>query len=299
MIFGGGFVGGNVAHAALASGWHATIADCVQRPGVEGADWRSVDVTDESAVSALVEEARPDAVVNTAAIASIDRAQQEQELARRVNVDGARHVAKSCAAHAVRHVFFSSGAVFDGAAGPYTETNAPAPVNFYGATKAEAEREVLDVHPDAAVVRISLVLGFPVTGGNSFLARLETRLQAGETVPCPTDEIRTPVDVATLCDCVLELAGNDYRGVIHLGCTQAISRYELTSRIAARMGFDEHLVVPTGGEEHEPGRAPRHKRGIISVARAQEILTTRLPDVEETIERALGHRPCARGETIQ
>src|SRR4030042_4877110 len=59
--------------------------------------------------------------------------------------------------------------------------------------------------PAAAIVRISLVLGFPVTDGNSFIAGLERKLAAGTAVPCPVDEIRTPIDVVTLLPPVLEL----------------------------------------------------------------------------------------------
>ena len=128
----------------------------------------------------MIERLQPDAVVNVAAIADIDFVEREQDLAHQVNVTGARNIADSCARRGIRYVFFSSDAVFDGEGGPYREEDAPNPVNYYGKTKLEAEQAVLTAHPAAAVIRISLVLGYPVTSGNSFFASLESKLAAGQ-----------------------------------------------------------------------------------------------------------------------
>jgi hypothetical protein len=74
--------------------------------------------------------------------------------------------------------------------------------------------------------------------------------------------------------------------VIHIGATDSISRYDLTQAVTRRMGYDEQLIKPQAMPEAIPGRAPRHKNGIISVARAQHILKTRLLSTEESIQRA-------------
>ncbi len=290
MIFGGsGFVGGNLAKIARAKGWYVSIADSFYRPGVEDADWKTINIAEKDAVDRVIEDTKPDAVVNVAAVADIDKAELEKDLAWQVNVEGARHVAESCARRGIRHVFFSSDAVFDGKGHRYIEEDEPNPVNYYGYTKAEAEKAVLGAHPQAVVIRISLVLGFPVTGGNSFLAGLASKLKAGQEILCPADEIRTPVDVITLSECVLELAENDFSGMLHIGATGSINRYELTKKLARRMGFDEGLVKPRVSQD-KPNRAPRHKNGIISVSRAQRVLRTKLLSLDEGIERAIAER---------
>jgi dTDP-4-dehydrorhamnose reductase len=89
----------------------------------------------------------------------------------------------------------------------------------------------------------------------------------------------------------LELCESDFSGVIHIGATDTISRYDLSRRLARRMGFDEKLIKP----EVLPGaaaagRAPRHKNGAISVARAQQLLKTRLLSTDEGIKRAFSQR---------
>jgi len=290
MIFGGsGFVGGNMARIAQQNGWEVYIADNRPDPNLQ-AEWWLVNITDQNSVEKAIEAVSPTAVVNVAAIADIDRAEKEKELAHKINVDGARYVAESCAKKGIRYVFFSSDAVFDGASGSYSEDDQPAPVNYYGHTKLEAEQAVFVAHPAAVVIRISLVIGFPVSGGNSFFAILESKLKEGKEVVAPTYEIRTPVDVFTLAECVLELCENGFSGVIHIGATDSISRYDLTRSVARRMGYDEQLIKPQTMPEAIPGRAPRHKNGIINVARAQHILKTRLLSTAESIQRAFDER---------
>ena len=291
VIFGGGgFVGGNMTEIARQKGWKVYIADSFFRPGLEGVEWRTVDIADTAVVERLIAEIRPDAVVNVAAVADIDKAEHEKELAWKVNVEGAANIAAGCAKNGVRNIFFSSDAVFDGEGGNYTEEHPVNPVNYYGRTKAEAEKVVLKADPKAAVIRISLVIGFPVTGGNSFFAGLEKKLSEGQDILCPAEEIRTPVDVLTLSECVLELAENNYSDVLHIGATDSINRLELTRKAAVRMGFDESRVKVKPLQDMTGGRLPRHKNGIICVRKAQTVLKTALLSVEESIERAFRDR---------
>ena len=284
VIFGGsGFVGGNMARIAQQKGWQVVIAD--NRP-VPQAEYRLVDITDKESVEKVFGEIQPTAAVNVAAIADIDLAEREKELAYRVNVDGARNIAESCARRGIRYVFFSSDAVFDGERSAYKEDDPLGPVNYYGSTKMDAEISVQHACPGAAIIRISLVLGYPIQSGNSFFANLQSKLQEGKDILTPTYEIRTPVDVYTLSECVLELCENTYAGVLHIGATDSISRYDLTRQLARRMGYDAELIKPLPASEIKPGRAARHKNGIIDVTKAQKLLKTKLLTTGESIQRA-------------
>jgi dTDP-4-dehydrorhamnose reductase len=288
VIFGGsGFVGGNLAAIAQRQNWQVYIADF--NPGVHG-EWLKVNIADRQAVDELLASVTPTAVVNVAAIADIDRAEREKDLAYQVNVLGARNIAESCARRAIRYVFFSSDAVFDGQATQYTEEDPPHPVNYYGQTKAEAEQAVLQACPGAAVIRISLVLGFPVVSGNAFFASLESKLKDGKPIPAPVYEIRTPVDVITLSEAVLELCENNFCGLLHIGATGSINRFDLSIILARRMGYPADLIQLQTAPEVKPGRAPRHGNGIISVAKAQRVLQTKMLSTQESIQRAFNEK---------
>lgn len=298
LVFGGGgFVGGNLCSLALREGWEVHIADATVRDALPGASWHAVDITHAEEVRALVSKVRPDAVVDLAAVADVDRAERERDLARAVNVEAARVIAAACAGAGARCIYFSSDAVFAGAAEGYAEDDSPDPVNWYGRTKADGEQAVRGACPGAVIVRISLVLGFPVTDGNSFLAGLEQKLAAGTMVPCPPEEVRTPIDVLTLCACVLELCRRGpggapgFQGAIHLGATNSVDRFTLTRRAASLMGANVALVTAQPQGHSQPGRAARHQRGVISVEKARRLLATPLLDWERTLQKAFDDRP--------
>lgn len=92
-------------------------------------DWaptsREMDVTDERAVASCLETTRPARVVHAAALADVRRAEREPELAFRVNVLGAFHVAKHCARLGCPMVYISTDHVFDGRKGGYAEEDPP------------------------------------------------------------------------------------------------------------------------------------------------------------------------------
>jgi dTDP-4-dehydrorhamnose reductase len=284
LIFGaGGFTGGRLAQAAMKAGWQVSAAGhtlAVDLPGVENV---TVDISDTAAVERLIHTTRPDVVMNPAAIAGIDYAQQHQVEAYRVNVIGAANVARTCANFGCRHIFFSTDAVFDGTAPQYAEDAPVNPLNYYGYTKATAEKQVLELCP-SVVIRVALILGYPIQRGNSTLANLKKQLVAGQTVFAPEDEIRTPVDIHTLCESALELAMNSYTGILHIASLEGDSRYALNCRMAERLGFASTLIQPAG---LPAGRASRHKNGVLSVQRALKILTTPMLALDQTIERSL------------
>jgi dTDP-4-dehydrorhamnose reductase len=293
LFGGGGFVGGNLALAALRQGWSVDIVDALELSGVPGAPgvgWHRADITDPGAVRALVAELRPDYAVDLAAVADVDRAEREQALAWAVNVEAARTIASACAGAGAAFLYFSSDAVFEGTAARYAEDDPPNPVNYYGRTKAEGEKAVRAAHPGPGIIRISLALGFPVTAGNSFLAGLEAGLKAGKEITAPRSEIRTPVDVYTLSSCVLELAAMRFAGTIHVGSTDSIDRASLARKAALLLGYPNARILADPGGPPKPGRAPRHRNGIIAVDKARGLLRTPLLSVEQTIRRAIVER---------
>jgi dTDP-4-dehydrorhamnose reductase len=291
LILGSGFVGGNLSTIARRQGWDVHGVDSNEKQKTAGVTLHLLDITDAAALTSLMEEIRPSAVVDLAAIADIDRAERERDLAWAVNVEAARTMATWCARSSSACIYFSSDAVFAGTAKSYGEDDAPDPVNWYGKTKLEGERAVMAANPAAAIVRLSLVLGFPVAAvGNSFFAGLETKLKDNRTIPCPTDEIRTPVDVITLSECILEMLAARMSGVLHIGSTDSIDRFTLTRKVAERMGYPIDAIIAQEESALPAGRARRHKNGIIRITKAQGVLHTPLRSVEDSIRRAFEER---------
>ena len=126
----------------------------------------------------------------------------------------------------------------------------------------------------SVVARLSLVVGLPVLGtGNSFLAKISAALKAGQEVRVPENEIRTPIDVITLGQALLELAANDFTGLLHLAGSTRLNRYQMARQIAQRLGHAAAQVVATDSNAME-GRAPRPSDASLDNSKARHALKT-------------------------
>ena len=258
----GGYLGRAVAAAAPAGTVSGTVRTSPAPPGTR---WFRVDVRDEAAVAAALDEARPDAVIHTAYV-------QGGGDERSVNVDGAAAVARAAAARGLRLVHLSSDVVFSGDLGrPLREEDAPAPMTAYGATKADAEAAVTAAHPGAVLVRTSLIYGGPEPS-------MHERRALGGGMTFYADEIRCPIAVADLAAAVIELAGRpEITAPLHVAGADAVSRLDFARLVAAAHGHDPDALH---GGPHPPGRPGDC---TLDCSRARALLRTRLRGVREVL----------------
>jgi dTDP-4-dehydrorhamnose reductase len=236
----------------------------------------------------LFESWRPTALIHAAAVANIDYCQSHEQEADTVNVETTRHLAELCGEHGARMVFCSTDSIFDGKRGMYVESDAPHPLNHYAQTKVRAEQIVLAELENAVVARLALVMGFPLIGrGNSFMANMLTSFREGMPVTMPENEIRTPIDVITLGQALLELASNDYRGILHLAGNTRINRYEMGIQIATRLGFARELIKPTNSNAI-PGRASRPDDASLDNSKSRNVLKTSMLSLADGLNLVLG-----------
>jgi dTDP-4-dehydrorhamnose reductase len=283
IVGASGFVG---SRWALAAADHFDVARASRQPP-EKTGWLRLDITDPHSVRQAFDAARPQSVTLLAALSDIDRCEREHGLAESINVEGATNVARECARAGARLLYTSTDAVFDGTRGLYREHDTPSPPNFYGQTKARAERAIAELLPAATIARVSLVLGTSALGsGNSYLEKVMASLREHRPIISPTYEYRNPIDVGTLCEFFCELTMLDgAAGIFHVGASDKISRYELARAIALELGADESLAVPQ--TEPVPGRAPRGPDDFLATDRLQSVCRTPVPTCRQVIERAL------------
>ncbi|NYE34905.1 dTDP-4-dehydrorhamnose reductase [Nocardioides cavernae] len=255
LVTGGrsGYLGRHVVAAAAAAG-HEVVA-------VGSAD---ADVRDRAAVLGLLRRHRPDAVVHTAYV------QSDGE----VTGTGAAHVAQAAADVGARMLLVSSDVVFGGSDRPYDESSVPDPVSAYGRAKVVAETATLASSGDAVVARTSLVLG----DGRSQHEALVHALAGGADGVLFDDERRCPVHVEDLAAALVELAGSDVRGVLHLGGADAMSRLEMGRLVARRDGLDPG-ALRAGRRADLPDPGPIDVR--LDSRRAAHLLATRLRGARE------------------
>jgi dTDP-4-dehydrorhamnose reductase len=202
-----------------------------------------LDICADASIAAALRTRRPWAVINAAGFVRVADAEREREACMAANAEGPEKLARACAAAGVPLVTFSSDLVFDGRLGrAYDEGDPVSPACVYGASKAEAERRVLDAMPDALVVRTSAFFG--PWDRHNFAWHVLSRLAAGETVrACDRTEV-SPTYVPDLCHAALDLLIDGETGLWHLANSGRVSWFEFARRVAEGAGFDQSLVEP-------------------------------------------------------
>jgi dTDP-4-dehydrorhamnose reductase len=197
-----------------------------------------LDLADAGGVSAALERARCDVIVNAAAYTAVDKAESEEDAAMRVNASGAGHVARSAAALGVPLLHISTDYVFDGALDrPYREDDSTGPTGVYGRSKLEGEKLVLAAHANAAILRTAWV--YSPFGANF----VKTMLRLGETreeLGVVADQIGNPTSALDIADAVLTIAARivadpspALRGVFHMTGQGEASWADLAEHIFA------------------------------------------------------------------
>lgn len=228
-------------------------SEVVRRSGARGLSSADLDVRDAGAVARALDGF--DAVIHTAY-------RQYPPDAWPVNVDGSRNVAR--AALGKRLVHLSTDVVFAGDLGrPYVEDDELTPVNDYGRSKAAAEQAVREEHPEALIVRTSLIYG-GATPSKHEQAAQDPSLTFYE------DELRNPILVADLAEALLELVTTTISGPLHVAGADAVSRCEFA-----------RLVAGDAKCKHAPRGRPLDCR--LDSSRAERVLATRLRGVREVL----------------
>jgi dTDP-4-dehydrorhamnose reductase len=217
-------------------------------------------VRDAAAVQGAFAELRPAVVIHTAYDME-DRA---------TTYDGAVNVARAAADVGARLIHLSTDVVFDGEKGaPYVEEDEPNPVTAYGRHKADAEPAVRAAHPQALIVRTSLMYGGAEPGRHE-------RSAADPDSAFFTDELRSPVHVGDLAAALLELAGVERAGILHMAGADALSRYDFARLLAP------HPESVRGATIEGSGLA-RPRECVLSSALAATVVRTRLRGAREVL----------------
>jgi len=241
VIGAAGQVGGSLLEALSTAGRPAV--GTVSRVAREGCDVFDLTAAggDPSLARALVARHAPIAVCVAAGMTHVDGCEDAPDVAMRVNRDGPAALAAAARSVGARTVYYSTEYVFDGEAGPYAEDDVPSPVSAYGESKLAGERAVLDVDPDALVLRTTVVFG-PERQGKNFCYQLAARLGAGERMRVPGDQVSTPTYNRDLAAATLALLDAGACGVFHVAGPDCLDRAAFARRVAARAGLDASLV---------------------------------------------------------
>jgi dTDP-4-dehydrorhamnose reductase len=198
---------------------------------------QDMDIANPASVERAIERYRPWAIINACGYVRVDDAEKEAERCFRENVHGPSVLAAACVRHDLQLLTFSSDLVFDGRQQtPYVESDPIAPLNVYGKSKAESEVRVLEICPDALVIRTAAFFG-PWDQHNFVTLALQA-LSSGEEFVAANDMTVTPTYVPDLVHACLDLLVDRESGIWHLTNAKAMTWADLARKAAEMAGVD-------------------------------------------------------------
>jgi dTDP-4-dehydrorhamnose reductase len=212
----------------------------------------NLDITNSKSLENLFEEIKPNVVINTIALSSVDYCEQFPTEASKLNVDFVKNLFDISKKFSTKIVHLSSDSVYDGTKKlPYIETDNPHPINVYGNSKLSSEKIILQ-NPSNLIVRASVLYGWLPKNiaflessskkPNNFSQWLIKKLQNNENVKIITDEYSSPIIAEDFANSILYLIKNNFSGVFHSAPPIDISRYDFSIKLANYLNFDTNLI---------------------------------------------------------
>lgn len=246
-----------------------------------GTDVQDFDITDREAVLKYIKEYSPDAIVHCAAYTAVDRAEDDEEACRRVNVDGSENLALAAKALQAKMLYVSTDYVYGGEGEmPFEVTDPTAPKSVYGRTKLEGENAVRKHTDKHFIVRTSWVFGI---NGNNFV-RTMLRLGAErDELNVVADQIGSPTYTPDLARLICDLIETEKYGTYH-GTNENFCSWAEFATAIMELGGRSTKINPIPSSEY-PAKAQRPLNSRLSKACLDRAGIKRLPTWQDALGR--------------
>lgn len=234
----------------------AVGTDLSSAPGVVA---EGVDLSDEGATAALFGEHGPfTGVIHTAAYTAVDKAEEERDLAQRVNGDVCGVLARQCAIAGIPLTLVSTDFVFDGeSTRPYREDDPTAPLSVYGATKLDGERQALAAHPEGTrIVRTQWLYG---PRGQHFVKTIAKLARERDELKVVDDQRGSPTSTLELAPALWDVLRLGEAGIYHAACEGEATWFDLAQAVVELCGIETVTLHPCSTAEFpRPARRPAY-----------------------------------------
>jgi len=252
-----------------------------RRVSLKGIQARWADLRSLSHTEAVVREFNPHIIIHCAAQADVDSCEMDPEHALEANVISTANLVKTLEGLKAKFVQISTDLVYDGGKGQYTEIDKAKPVNYYGITKLDAEREALK-SAGALVLRTNF-FGWGMQPKRSLAQWVMAQLKNKEAIQGFTDVMFSSLYTFDLADIIHKAIKKDLKGIYNCGSSTAMSKYDFLRRIAQKTELDAQLIQPVSVEQF-PFKAKRAKNLSLDVAKLSRDLGEELPTIETAID---------------
>jgi dTDP-4-dehydrorhamnose reductase len=259
----------------------------------------TLDFTDIEAIPRALDRDAPDLIVNPAAYTAVDKAEDEPELAMRINAEAPAVIARWAAEHGVPLLHFSTDYVYDGHGDrPWREEDQPRPLGVYGKTKLAGENAVRAAGGAFLIFRTCWVYA---AQGKNFMRTIARLALERKELRVVGDQIGAPTSAALIADAVTEIVAGGLdrlreraalaNGLVHIRGAGETSWHGFTCAIVEGLkqrglALAVDKVIPIRTEEY-PTRATRPLNSRLDISRLQAVFGIVPPQWHEALRPEL------------
>ncbi len=243
----------------------------------KGADFQAygsgeMDITDPSVVDEKIGTYHPDIVINCAAYTNVDKAEDEQEIAFRVNKTGVQNLVESCSKTGCKLIHYSTDYVFPGKRRDvqkypdgYTEDSLKRPVNVYGASKREGEVVLENSDIEYLMIRVSWLCG---PDGSNFVNTMLRLARENKELSIVNDQLGSPSFTFDVVEKTASLIEMGKTGTYHISTKGLISWAGFAGEIFRQSGID--VLIQKIPSSQFPTKAKRPFFSYLSTAKMEK-----------------------------
>ncbi|WP_194711689.1 dTDP-4-dehydrorhamnose reductase [Noviherbaspirillum soli] len=244
---------------------------------VASVDRKQMDLSDLSRIRQVIRDIKPDLIVNPAAYTAVDKAEEEPDVAMRINGEAVGVMAEEAKLLNAKFIHYSTDYVFDGTKiGSYVEEDIPNPINIYGKTKLAGERALQDSGVPHLIFRTSWVYG---TRGKNFLLTMLRLGKEKKELRIVSDQIGGPTWCRTISDTTANVLVHAYAsktpeewweknsGIYHLAAQGQTSWAGFADAIFSRMNSETSPIVHPIFTKEYPLPAQRPANSLLDCQR--------------------------------
>lgn len=234
-------------------------------------EFQTLNITEARQINSVVRNAKPDVIINTAAMTQVDQCETEREVCMAINVTAVEHLINACDKSKCRLIHISTDFIFDGSHGPLDENAEPHPVNFYGESKLAAEQLLRFSNIDWCILRTVLVYGVTRDMNRSNIVLwVKKSLEDGKKISVVNDQWRTPTLAEDLAMGCYLAATQKAKGIYNISGKDFLTPYDIALQTARFFNLDSSLIIPTDSTKFiQPAKRPLKTGFIIDKAKKE------------------------------
>lgn len=220
--------------------------------------FQTLDITLTWQTEELIRRFQPNALINCAAQANVNRCEKEKTECLKINTEAVTELTRIANENNIHLIQLSTDFVFAGVKTNYQEEDEAAPVNYYGLAKKEAEDHIIAHARKGSIIRTLLVYGYvPEMNRNNLVTWVYQSLKNGKPIRVVNDQYRMPTLGEDLAWAIGQIALMEKTGIYHISGRELMSIEEIACRTANYFSLDAGLISPVSSAElQEPARRP-------------------------------------------